>query len=84
MQNKEEYGSNDKKEFYSFLLVSEQLIIVTVTNWGHKYSVVPMGIVTVSGEPACIMRGQYTHIGNETANGEIQSKNTILYLIRLF
>lgn len=81
---KEEYSSNYKKEFYSFLLVSDQLIILTVTNWGHKYSVVPTGIVTVNGEPACIMWCQYTHRGKETANDEMQSKTTVLYLMTLF
>lgn len=61
MQNKEEYSSNYKKEFYSFLLVSDQLIILTVTSWGHKSSVFPVGIVAVNCEPACIMWFQSTH-----------------------
>lgn len=55
-----------------------------MTNWGHRYSVVPMGVVPVDGEPACIMWCQYSHRDKETANDEMQSKNTVLYLMRLF
>lgn len=53
MQNKEGYSS--KEESFCFSLVSNPLVIVTVTNRGHKDDVVPVGIVTMNCEPACVI-----------------------------
>lgn len=43
------------ERIFHFLIVSDPLIILTVTNRGHKDCVVPLGIVTVNYEPTCII-----------------------------